>query len=95
MGIEIREVRGGFGVWYQNGNGFWEAGHLAYGDVLNDFGQFVFSTKEKAEEYALSRHDRDLEAYDREQFGRLVHPVGCICEGCSATYERERMDPRG
>ena len=23
-----------------------------------------------------------------------VHPVGCICESCSATYIREARDPR-
>jgi len=23
-----------------------------------------------------------------------VHPIGCVCESCSATYERERRDPR-
>jgi hypothetical protein len=39
--------------------------------------------------------DAYREALDRETFGRLVHPIGCICEGCSATYERERLDPRG
>lgn len=23
-----------------------------------------------------------------------VHRIGCICESCSVTYERERRDPR-
>jgi uncharacterized protein YbaR (Trm112 family) len=32
-----------------------------------------------------------LEPLDNGQ----VHRIGCICESCSATYERERWDPRG
>lgn len=25
---------------------------------------------------------------------RVVHQIGCVCESCSASYERDRVDPR-
>lgn len=33
-------------------------------------------------------------AHRRRYEPERVHPVGCVCESCSAAYERDAWDPR-